>query len=180
MNLRMLSLVPYQKSYLMPGLYAYSSHGVPGLELVGLGSRGRVLKEKVIYLSRENSLRFPLKRYVISIEGHEGKGRCGKDSLKNLELAIVLIFWTMTGNLCLHHPENCLVTGQIGLDGKIRPPDVDRSFWRGLNEIMRLNSRNLTVIGPGPFCESYDFINCLEVKELLETLVLKSPTGAFN
>ena len=179
MNLRMLSLVPYQKKYLILGLYGYACNGVPGLNLVGLGARGTSLREKVIYLSRENALQVPFKRYVISVEGHE-EMLCNKEreGLKYLELAVVMIYWMMTGHLDLRRPENCLVSGHIGLDGKVRSPLVAKEFWKKLNGVMGKSARTLTVIGPRlnspSMGKNYHYLNYLEASHILKTLVSPS------
>ena len=165
-----MGLVPHQKNYLMLGLYAYASNGIPGLELIGLGSMGRGLKEKIIYLGRERMLKLPLKRFVISVEGHEDKLKKEREVLKNLELAIMLTFWTITGNLNLHRPENCLATGFVGLNGKVVPPHIAPEFWQRLNQIMALSGRRLTVLGPPPSKQQYKFLHFLDVNKLLSTI----------
>ncbi len=171
MNPRVLGLIPLRKSCRMVGLYAYSSHGLPGLDILGLGGQGKCLKEKVIYLGRERGLTFPSKRYMISVEGCENFTRDDRRGLKFLELAVIVLFWMMAGHLHLRKPQDCLVSGHIGLNGAIYPPSAPPHFWQDLAQVMSERRRCLTVIGPAVAANS-DFLRCFEVGELRTVLGL--------
>ena len=170
-NPRLLGLIPRHQNQQVLGLYAYASNGLPGLEILGLpAAQGKCLKEKVVYLGRELGLTFPPKRYMISVEGRESVTRQERDGLKYLELPIIFLFWTMTGYLNLRRPQDCLISGHVGLDGKIHPPPIRPHFWKNLDQLMSARKRHLTVIGPHSPCVQGQFLRHLPVRELGEVL----------
>ena len=61
----MFAMVPNQKDVNFCEVFGYSTRGIPGLEIVGLGQKGRLIKEKILYLNRKNNLKIPPRRYVI-------------------------------------------------------------------------------------------------------------------
>ncbi len=67
MNLRTRSIYPYAGNYYPVDIFGYTSHGIPGLEIVGLGKYGKSVKEKFIYLTRVKNLKVPKKRYSSSL-----------------------------------------------------------------------------------------------------------------
>ncbi len=171
MNPRLLGLIPRHQNQQVLGLYAYASNGLPGLEILGLpNAQGKCLKEKVIYLGREQGLALPPKRYMISVEGCESLPRQERDGLKYLELPIIFLFWSMTGHLNLRRPQDCLISGHVGLDGKIHPPPVKSGFWKNLNQLMCARKRHLTVIGPHFPRIQANFLHYFQVRELREVL----------
>ena len=48
MESRILAVIPAKVSYQRWSIFAYSSKGLPGLEIVGLGKNARFFKEKLI------------------------------------------------------------------------------------------------------------------------------------
>ena len=103
-------------------LFAYSTNGVPGLEIVGSGKTGKTIKEKFIYISKERKLTIPLKRYIICVEGGAFPKELERDELAWLEFPMLLLFWAMSGNVALTKLEDCLSSGRVFPTGKILQP----------------------------------------------------------
>ena len=65
------------------------------------------LKEKFIYLSREKKLKFPLKRFVLCVEGELESKKFKDEEYRFLELPLLMMLWSLTGHLPLEHLEDC-------------------------------------------------------------------------
>ena len=103
-------------------LFAYSTNGVPGLEIVGPGKTGKTIKEKFIYISKERKLLIPLKRYIVCVEAGAAPKDIERDELAWLEFPMLLLFWAMSGNVALTKLEDCLSSGRVFPTGKILQP----------------------------------------------------------
>lgn len=124
----------YRLTALYPGaneigeleIYGYCSKGLPGVEVVGLGTLGRSLKEKLIFLSRQFGIKIPLKRYVLCIDlPAELKKDKSLDACRWLELPILVLFWTLSGNLELENLNDCIAIGKVQVNGTILCPDLE-------------------------------------------------------
>ena len=65
--MRINAFVPIEGRLKIVSIFGYSTKGIPGIEIKGIGSRGNLIKEKLVYLCRLNRIKMPLKRYVICI-----------------------------------------------------------------------------------------------------------------
>lgn len=97
-------------------LFGYSSKSVPGLEINGMGKYGKILKEKIIYLTRSRQLSIPLNRYVISFEYDLD---CDVKALRYLDLPILIMYWYLAGLIKMGRLDNCLISGTISPSGVI-------------------------------------------------------------
>lgn len=109
-------------------LFCYSSHGLPGLEIVGLGSRARALKEKVIYLTKLAGHKVPLKRYVICLDRPLKKG----EDEAYFELPIILLYWAMAGFVPIKRLTDCLCCGKVDARSQVLLPDLSDALAKGL------------------------------------------------
>jgi len=116
-------------------IFGYCSKGMPGLEIVGLGSFGRSLKEKLIFLSRQFGIKIPLKRYVLCIELPTIlKGDKSTEDCRWLELPILILFWTLTGTLGLENLDDCVAIGKVQVNGTILCPELSGYIDEGERE----------------------------------------------
>lgn len=122
MQIRTLGLIPRLESFYLVDLYAYATKGVPGLEIVGLGGTGRIIKEKLIFLSRIRGLKFPLKRFVLCVDIKEAPKKMGE--LSYLELPLLLLYWSLAGHLNFHNMDDCISSGQLNVNGTIHLPSL--------------------------------------------------------
>ena len=122
-----LGLYLKQGKLLKVNIFGYSNNGLPGIEILGLGSKGRPLKEKFIYLFRRQSRAIPLKRYVLVIEGLESVKKLLWEDFRWLELPIYLLLCSLCKFIPIKKLDNCLTIGKIDIDGHITSLVLDKS-----------------------------------------------------
>lgn len=149
MNMRTKSLYPYAGDFCSVDIFGYSTKGIPGIEIVGLGKYARGVKEKFIYLSRERKLKFPLRRFVLCVEG-EIEGKKFKDEeYRYLELPLLLMLWSLTGHLPLQNLEDCFSSGKISIKGEVLPLPLKIYEQSSLSERLKMNDDDsLKIIAP--------------------------------
>ena len=106
-------------------IFGYSTNGVPGLEIVGLGPEGRTIKEKFIFLTRFQKLKLPLKRFLIGVEIKNISKKASEYSVDDLEIPMLIIYWALAGCLQIRNLESCWSTGKISIDFKFSCPLLD-------------------------------------------------------
>jgi hypothetical protein len=119
MQKRMKALVPSGEKEITVDLFGYTTKGIPGLEIVGMGKNSRQLKEKLIYLSRLQPEGLPLSRFVLCLDENTNTAQLKEDQLRWLEIPFLILFWSLAGLVPLDHLENCYSSGTIGVSGSI-------------------------------------------------------------
>lgn len=109
-------------------LFGYSSKSLPQIEIVGLGKRGKILKEKIVYWLKNRNLRLGAKRYVICLESFERINFDEQDSVLWLELPITLLLLVLSDVVSLHEIEKCFCVGYLDLRGKVCYPSSENNF----------------------------------------------------
>lgn len=146
METKINAVIPTKTGHEILEIFAYSSKGMPGIEIIGLGKSGRALKEKIIYLSRLYRLRLPTRRYVICVDGENRGSPKSTDSLAHLELPIALIFWFLAGIVQVRRLDDCCASGSISLDGTIKEIDYTSAkliaYLRQHCDEMKIISKN--------------------------------------
>ena len=170
MNMRTKSLYPYAGQYCPVDIFGYASNGIPGIEIVGLGKYTRGVKEKFIYLSREKKLKFPLKRFVLCIEGEvEGK-KFKEEEYRYLELPLLIMLWSLTGHLPLGNLDDCFSSGKISVEGEVSALELGPREQEHLAEMFKLEEgHTLKIIAPGNM-SIYDEHYHLPLEGLLASL----------
>lgn len=125
MESKISGLIPIKSGYQFINIFAYSTKGLPGIEIIGLGKAGRALREKIIYLSRLMKLRIPHRRYVICLEGEDRGEPKSAEALAYLELPVALIFWHLAGLLTIRRLDDCCASGKLSLDGQVEELKYD-------------------------------------------------------
>lgn len=171
MNMRTKSLYPYGGQYCPVDIFGYASNGIPGIEIVGVGKYARSMKEKFIFLSRQKKLKFPLKRFVLCVEGElEGK-KFKEEEYRYLELPLLMMLWSLTGHLPLQQLEDCFASGKISIEGEVTALPLTQFEQMQLSEIFKLNDdQSLKVIAPNE-TEVYEDYYHLPVEGLMESLI---------
>ncbi len=170
MNMRTKSLYPYAGQYFPVDIFGYSSHGIPGVEIVGVGRYARQMKEKFVYLSRKKNLKFPKRRFVLCVEGElEGK-KFKEEEYRYLELPLLMMLWSLTGHLPLEHLEDCFASGKVSVEGDITSLPLSPKDQKGLADIFHLDEdQALKIIAPnGTFI--YEDYYHLPVEGLMDSL----------
>ncbi len=156
--MRTKSLYPFAGQYCAVDIFGYSSNGIPGIEIVGVGRHARSMKEKFIYLSREKKLKFPLKRFVLCVEGDvEGK-KFKDEEYRFLELPLLMMLWSLTGHLPLQALEDCFASGKISIEGEVTTLPLTDHEQMSLIDLFKLTEdQSLKVIAPDntPVYEEY-------------------------
>lgn len=170
--MRTKSLYPYAGQYWPVDIFGYASNGIPGIEIVGVGKYSRTMKEKFIYLSRENKLKFPLKRFVLCVEGEiEGK-KFKEEEYRYLELPLLVMLWSLTGHLPLKQLEDCFASGKISIEGEVSALNLTANEQYNLIELFKLSDeQTLKIIGPNQMSVHQDFYH-LPFEGLMESLQL--------
>lgn len=133
---RILGAVKHRNSERLIDIFGYSSKGLPGLDIVGLGQAGRLIKEKFVYLSRTSGLKIPVKRYVLCVEDSAFLREVGQDEVRWLELPLLILFWGLAEQFQFAKLEDCIACGHVHPSGRIlsRVPDLkevgDESFYK--------------------------------------------------
>lgn len=176
MNMRTKSLYPYAGQYYPVDIFGYSSHGIPGVEIVGVGRYARQMKEKFVYLSRKKNLKFPKRRFVLCVEGElEGK-KFKEEEYRYLELPLLMMLWSLTGHLPLEHLEDCFASGKVSVEGEVIPLLLSENQQKALIDIFNLgDDQSLKIIGPVNLPVYEDYYH-LPVEGLMESLEEKKPT----
>ncbi|MBP9681314.1 MAG: hypothetical protein KBD76_07910 [Bacteriovorax sp.] len=171
MNMRTKSVYPYAGQYCPVDIFGYASNGIPGIEIVGVGKYARTMKEKFIYLSREKSLKFPLKRFVLCVEGElEGK-KFKEEEYRYLELPLLVMLWSLTGHLPLQQLEDCFASGKVSVEGEVTALHLSEGEQKQLVDIFKLSDeQSLKVIAPNSMCIFEDYYH-LPVEGLMDSLL---------
>lgn len=97
-------------------LFGYTTKGIPGLEIIGLGSQGRILKEKLFFLARSLNCSLPKRRFVLCIDLPDGLQRNASGlEFQWLELPLFILYMTLGGIFPLYSLENCFSAGCVDL-----------------------------------------------------------------
>lgn len=122
-------------------IFGYSSKGIPGLEVNGVGKLSKNIKEKLIYLTRARKLSTPLRRFVICVDLNDLEETIDWQELKWLEFPILLLYWQLAGLVPISRLDDCLCSGTILSSGEVRqtfvPLDINVPLSYKLTPIER-------------------------------------------
>lgn len=133
-------VIPTAKNFEFSTLFAYTTHGIPGIDIVGMGKYTKAVKEKLIYLCRCRKIKLPLKRFVLCLEQSEDILRLDWDELRWLEFPYFLLLLHLLELLPIHHLDGCLTAGTLNSDG------VVSQFLFGHKILNSAQERNLSII----------------------------------
>ncbi len=143
MQIKINALIPAKNRSHWIQVFGYTSKSQPGLEINGLNGRGRAIKEKLTFLSKKRRLRYPLKRFVLCVEG-EG---LEQGELEYLELPLLLCFWSLADILPLGKLDNCFAAGKISLEGEISFPEEDGDYLKRVDDYLKVKRRHAIRFG---------------------------------
>jgi hypothetical protein len=148
METQITSVIPLYKKTKLVTIFGYSTKGVPGIELSGLGKFSKTCKEKVIYLTRMRRLSLPLRRYVICVDNHNLDENLLQSEMKWLEFPILLCYWHLAKIIPLNRMDDCLTTGTVSTKGEVThralPSDIVETLRREFNPIVAKNFKHIT------------------------------------
>jgi len=124
MQTRIQGIIKDKRGFRKVDLFGYCTKGIPGLEIMGLGKYGRSVKEKFIFLSKSRGLKIPLKRYLLcAMDKYQLKDN-SIDELAQMELPLLVLFWTLSDILPFYNLENCYTSGNVDLSGRVRHSSI--------------------------------------------------------
>lgn len=115
-------------------LFGYSNQGIPGVEIIGLGNTGRLIKEKFIYLSKIRKLNIPSRRYVLCYESSLGEKKLTPEVIQWLELPLLILFWSLAEQIPILRLDDCLSSGRVLANGEIYFRDMEKAYQTIQNE----------------------------------------------
>lgn len=132
----MMGVIPSGKTHKYINLFGYTTRGIPGLEIVGMGKNSRTVKEKLIFLTRQQNNSIPLNRFVLSIDPVSRVEK--EDDFNWLELPLLILYWSLLNWIPLKNLENCFTSGRVFPGGAIVPwapsqlkkvGEIDSRIW---------------------------------------------------
>ena len=170
MNMRTKSLYPFGGILCPVDIFGYSSNGIPGIEIVGVGRHARSMKEKFIFLSRTKELKFPMRRFVLCVDG-ELEGKKFKDEeYRYLELPLLVMLWSLTGHLPLRQLDDCFAAGKVSVEGEVSVLDLNPIDQDVLLDLFKLSAdQSLKIIAPNSATIGEEFYH-LPLEGLMESL----------
>jgi hypothetical protein len=129
-------------------IFGYSTKGVPGLEVIGMGKLAKNIKEKCIYLTRIRRLSTPLRRFVICVDLNDLDDKIGWQHLKWLEFPILLAYWHMAGLIPVNKLEDCLTAGHVNAKGEVvhlpLPEDIQDKLKQKFNPLISQGIKHIS------------------------------------
>lgn len=116
---RIKGVYPIRAGHKVVDIFGHSSRGIPGIQIVGLGKLGNTIKEKLIYLTRMQNVKFPFKRFVLCLEKYEDNKEISSEDFRWLELPLLITFWSLAGLLPIAKLEDCITSGTISVSGEV-------------------------------------------------------------
>ncbi|MBL6990900.1 MAG: hypothetical protein ISR65_14035 [Bacteriovoracaceae bacterium] len=148
MNDRIKAIYPCLNDFKVVDIFGYSSKGIPGIEIIGLGSIGKTIKEKFVYLSRMQKVKLHCKRYVLCVELGDNKKELLKEDLHWLELPLLILLWSLSGHLPIHKLEDCFSSGRVSVNGNIIHMDLNHKTIATLNRAVSGDNSIFKYIAP--------------------------------
>lgn len=161
METRLKTFINLNHNEALIDLFGYSTHGLPGVEICGLGgSLGRIVKEKIIFLTKISTLKLPLKRFVLCVE--QKNLQTSWKPTQHIELPLLILFWTLTGHLKIRNLEECVTSGCITVAGEIVPDLLTEERIRLLKSSELVSYK---WIGSG-----HRDLPCLQLHEIMQSI----------
>lgn len=137
-------------------LFARSSRGIPGIEIVGGRRLAQIWREKLIFLTSRLRVKLPKRKYTLCIDFLHGQFPSSqmKIDYSELEASLLILLWSVSGLIELSRLEYCLpfgrITEEFQFESHIAEQLAITPWAEGLTLIApksSLNNLNHTVIG---------------------------------
>ncbi len=154
MGTSLYGVIPYGKRLKIVEIFGYSTKGIPGLEIVGLKSLARPMREKFVYLGKTKGVDCPLRRYILCVENALDDDKFTEDELRHLEFPLLLLYWSLAGVVQIGNLHDCFASGRIDPHGILRPYEFapEALHWlaaRSERHPLRLLAAQNTVLPAG-------------------------------
>jgi hypothetical protein len=125
------------KGYTSCQLFAYSSKSLPTIEIIGMGKRGKIIKEKIIYWLKKRNIKLSAQRFVICLESFERINFDDEDSVRWLELPSLILLLVLSQLIPLSNIDRCFCVGHLGLEGNYCLPSSDIKYQGVFDKLER-------------------------------------------
>jgi hypothetical protein len=103
-------------------VFGHASRGIPGIEIVGLGTQSKLMKEKFVFLFKQMQIKTPLKRFVLCVEKEILLNKDAND-LTWLELPLFVLLSSLAETIPITRLDDCYCSGRLSLEGEVEVPD---------------------------------------------------------
>ncbi len=122
MQTELKAILPTSRGPQTVTLFGYSTKSVPTVDIHGMGKSGKIIKEKILFVTKQRKLKIPIKRFSISVDFQNGDERELNNYAQWLEFPLLLLYWYLTENLHIYHLGDCMTSGQVLTSGNIIQP----------------------------------------------------------
>ena len=161
MNDRILGIYSFGGRYKISSIFGYATKGLPGLEIIGLDRKSRVIKEKLVYMGRYYKVKVPIRRYVLCVEDYCFES----EESRWLELPLLVLYWKLAGILPIKKLENCFCGGKISSMGIAQIMSLEEEFLDELDEKLGRKGKKLNYLASG-FIKERKYIRLIPIQGL--------------
>lgn len=149
-------------------LFGYASLGVPGIEILGLGNKGRLLKEKIIYITRQRGIKLASKKYIISFENIDLK--LNETNLNQVEFPVLILLWQLASVIKMNHLNDCICLGEVRVNGDVLQNYLDENEL--IDSLAPTSNHDWKIVSTQSF-ENFHQINPYYLLEEIKSLSFK-------
>jgi len=167
MEARIHSFINGPRGISLISVFGYTTKGIPGIEIHGMNKTAKVLREKIIYLTKIRELSVPKRRYVICLDINDLCKDENLRDLKSLELPAILLYWYLAGLIPISKLDDCLCQGYINTRGEVYQSRYDEETIKAIKDQLGIKAfKQLKVIGSdqNPSFDSFQ----IQTSDLLE------------
>jgi hypothetical protein len=129
-------------------VFGYATKGIPGLQVIGMGSSANAIKEKFLYLSKVHELKIPARKYIICIE-EKDRGEFKNNERQWLELPCLILFWSLANQLPIKKLEDCFCGGKVSSCGQVESLNFKEKDLIDLHKSFPRIDKKIKFIGAG-------------------------------
>ena len=146
MERRLKTFAPSLKGPQLIDLFGYSTRGMASLEVHAHPKISRLLKEKLLFLTKSRKMKLPSRRYTLCIDSHQMHFQEG--NLANFELPFLVLFWSLAEVLPIKNLQDCVCLGEVQINGEIVSQKLGQEHLTCLSQ----SNESLKVIGMEASC----------------------------
>ncbi|MCY4644193.1 MAG: hypothetical protein OXB88_06200 [Bacteriovoracales bacterium] len=121
-------------------LFGYYTKGMPSLEVYSHGLKSKILKEKLLFLTKSTKMKLPPRRYVLCMDIDKRHG--SQMDVGDFELPFLILFWSLAEVIPIRRLDDCVCSGSISVSGLLCTKKLDSEYIRCLSH----HQENLKII----------------------------------
>jgi hypothetical protein len=166
-------------------LFGYDSKGMPGIEILGLGTYGRTVKEKFVFLTKSLGLKIPLRRYVLSVDDKVLRDIKKKDYVY-LEFPLLILYLSLAEIIPIKNLSDCFTCGSVQVLGLVVQPDLSHNDLLAVKTYLQnsylshIESLKFITHVPADLPNKMHFLDSKEIFSSMPALKFSSQTPTFT